>query len=129
MRRKERVSVDCSAGSLTKQYFKDDCDINQIVSKYTKTGYCGHVREVPGRYGDFSCVDDYHSAMTKVSDAQEQFHSLPAKVRKRFSNDVSELLDFLGDPENAAEAVALGLIEKPVEQAAPAVEVEPSADA
>ena len=38
--------------SLTKQSFKDECNINNIMSKYMKDGLIGHVNKHQGRYDD-----------------------------------------------------------------------------
>lgn len=96
--------------SRTKASFAEECDINSIMAKYQKYGVIDAVQKTNGQFGDFANVDDYHSAMNAVVDAQERFEMLPAKLRKRFGNDPAELLAFLADPENVEEAVKLGLI-------------------
>lgn len=95
----------------TKQSFRDECDINTILRKYVKSGFLSHVRDNPGQYGDFSDVDDYHTALNKICEANEGFLTLPSELRSRFSNDPSELIAFLANPDNRDEAIALGLIE------------------
>lgn len=108
-----RVTSSCGAreGNLgrTKQEFKEECDINEVLRRWTKT------RELPPpraalRYGDFTQVTDYHEAMSAVTDAETAFNELPAHMRTRFNNDPGELLDFLGEPSNLDEAVELGLV-------------------
>jgi len=48
--------------------------------------------------------------LIRVQELQGQFAGLPAKLRKRFSNNPENMLRFLEDPKNAGEAVKLGLL-------------------
>lgn len=96
--------------SLTKQSHAKECDINQIMLKWQKTGMIDHRNVYQGQYGDFTNTpDDYHESMNAVISANEMFESLPAKIRLRFGNDPGQFLDFVGDPENADEMIKLGL--------------------
>lgn len=94
--------------SLTKQSSKDDCDINNILAKYQRTGLLEFVNERQPQYADFSGFD-FHGSMQVVAKANEMFSDLPATVRKRFNNEPSEFLAFVDDPNNFDEAVKLGL--------------------
>lgn len=102
--------------SMTKQSFKAECDINLIMKRFKKTAgadflsrYSGYVS---GSFGDFSEVVDYRTALDQISRAKEVFGALPAKVRARFENDPAQFLDFVGNPANKDEMVALGLAVK-----------------
>nr|QJB20846.1 MAG: internal scaffolding protein [Microvirus sp.] len=97
--------------SLTQQQFKAECDINNIMAKYKKTGLITHVNRFAGHIGDFSSGDSYQESLHKVMAAQESFNALPAHIRSRFFNDPAQMLDFLSDPKNDEEAVKLGLRE------------------
>lgn len=101
--------------SLTKQSFKDECDANIIMSRWAAGGELTHISRVLPRYGDFSSVADYQTSLNVVLAMEEAFHSLPAKVRDRFGHDPAELLAFVADEANRAEAIELGLIDKPAE--------------
>lgn len=92
------------------QEFEAECNINNIMEKWLKTGVLTHVRRGEPMYGDFSNADDYHTAMTRVREAQERFLSLPAALRARVDNDPGKLLDFVADPRNAEELRELGLV-------------------
>lgn len=98
--------------SLTKQSFKDDCDLNVIMARYTKTGVLPTNLREDGIYGDFSEVGDYQRAQEIYLRANDQFQALPGKVRARFNNDPAEFLDFCSRSENKEEMVYLGLIDK-----------------
>jgi len=108
------VGVDSGGPSLTKQSFKDECDINNILRKYIKTGVLNASVKAQ-QMGDFSNVGDYHQAMNTVIAAHDAFMNLPSKIRERFDNDAGNFLAFMSDAKNEAEAVELGLaVRKPV---------------
>lgn len=96
----------------TQRHFQADCDINNIMAKFFRTGLLPHVNAAPD-FSDVSEPFNFREAMTFIVNTEEQFEALPAKIRKRFGNDPGRLLDFLGEPENAEEALRLGLIEAP----------------
>ncbi len=91
------------------QHFKAECDINNILKKYIKTGMITHVRENTGRFVDVSETGTYHEAVQRVRDTQKFFLGLPVSVRQKFDNDTSLFLDFILDPENESEIRLMGL--------------------
>lgn len=113
--------VDCSIDpdtgeelvSMTKQAFKDECDINNIMRKYERTGTLDHVASSVPQYGEYMSPYSYQESLNAILFAQEQFSNLPAELRARFGNDPAELLAFMDDPDNLDEAVKLGLVQKP----------------
>lgn len=92
----------------TKQSMKAECDINNILAKYQKTGAVSHLAKHGGSYG-FAPALDFHSAVNLVQRAQGMFDDLPASLRRRFNNDPGEFLAFIQDPANTPEAIKLGL--------------------
>jgi Chlamydia-phage Chp2 scaffold (Chlamy_scaf). len=60
---------------------------------------------------DFDEVFDFQSAMNVLVQAERSFMGLPANVRKRFSNDPGQMMEFLNDSSNYDEAVKLGLVQ------------------
>jgi len=110
--KKTRVSIKFKNPSLTKQSFKDECDINNIMKKWQRTGLIDHVNEHKGDYGDLTTYDDYHASMNAILDARESFETLPSGVRKEFDNDPSKFLKFVHDPKNADAMVEMGLAQK-----------------
>ena len=110
-----RVSISfVDAPSMTRQEFKDECDINQIMRRYYKTGVISHVNKYQGVYGDCP-ASDFTEAVALVERAEGMFSELPAHVRKRFENDPAQFLAFVEDESNREEAVLLGLIEVPAD--------------
>lgn len=107
-----RVVTEFKKPSKTKQSFKDECDVNVILSKYMKTGLITHLAGRQLTFGDFTSATDYQTALNRILEANNAFETLPAKVRARFANDPSELIAFVSDPTNRKEAEELGLVEK-----------------
>jgi len=101
--------LHCEDASRTQQHFKDECDINNILRQFNITGMLPE-QAVSPRYGDFSGIMDYHSALNQVIAAEDEFMSLPATLRARFENDPAQLIEFLDNPENKNEAIKLGLV-------------------
>lgn len=99
----------CTDPSMTQQQFQDECDINTIMQQFKVTGQLPVSGRMP-EYADYSdAVTDYQTAMNAIREAKENFMSLPSRVRERFHNDPQELLDFVMDKDNQAEAERLGL--------------------
>lgn len=95
--------------SCTEQAHAQAADINTIMLRYERSGLLPQKAE-GARYGDFSGVVDYHSAVESVRRADEAFMSLDPRVRARFENDPGKLLEFLSDEGNRKEAEDLGLV-------------------
>ena len=103
--------LHCEDASLAQQHFKEECDINTILQKFNVTGLLPEHTLSP-RYGDFTGIGDYHSALNRVIAAQDEFEALPAQIRARFDNDPANLIEFLENSDNRPEAEELGLVEK-----------------
>jgi phage internal scaffolding protein len=99
----------CKDATRAQQHHKDECDINVILERFGKTGQMP-VNAISGTYGDFSGVVDYHTAMNTLIAAESEFDALPAKTRARFNNDPYQLIQFMNDDNNRAEAERLGLV-------------------
>lgn len=102
------TGLRCDDPSLTQQQFKEEADINTIVDRFLKSGVLPTAVNMP-QYVDYEGVFDFQSAMNVVRKADENFMRLDAKVRARFNNSPQAFLEFFANPENAEEAVRLGL--------------------
>lgn len=101
--------------TLTKQEFIEECDVNNILKNYAKTGIMNEVK-TEGIFGDFTKIPNYQTALDVVNEANEQFLTLDSKIRvKEFDNNPQKLMDFLADPENRDRAVSLGLVTEKTE--------------
>ena len=111
----ERLPVQVSfkgTKTRTKSEFADEANINNIVKRCMN----GAAMPTGGRtplFGDFTEVEDFSSAQVLIAQANAEFEQLPSDVREKFGNNVSDLMDFLDDENNAAEAIELGLLPKP----------------
>lgn len=114
----------CEEPSLAQQHFKEECDINTILQKFNITGILPEAPLSP-RYGDFTGIGDYHTALNRVIAAQEEFEALPAQIRARFDNDPAKLIEFLDDEANRPEAEKLGLVDKVAAEVVEATQVTP----
>lgn len=101
--------------TMTQQQFAEECDINTIVKRFGLTGQLPNGINMP-QSGDFTEVTDFHTAMNLVREAEQAFLQIPGDVRARFNHDPAEVMKFLDDDKNRAEAIALGFIPKPPEQ-------------
>lgn len=108
---KKRIQPDLSGVSRTKQQFKDECDINVIISRFLRTGHLDVLQRLEPRYGDVTGLD-FINAMNTVARAQTLFNELPAEIRNRFENQPAKFLDFVQDEKNRPEAEELGLLKK-----------------
>lgn len=119
--------------SATHQSFKDECDINKIMSRIMKTGIDPFADRVAAQnFIDCTQVPDFMEAQDQVNAMYAYFESLPSSIRLRFENQPAQLVEFLSDlDKNGQEAIELGLIQapaKPAEVAPKAPEaVEPAA--
>lgn len=109
----------------TQQHMKAECEINNILGKYDKTGLITHVNRAVAQYGDYSEVNEYQESLNRVIAAQNAFMELPSAVRKRFANDPGAFFEFATDPSNHDEMVRMGLANAPVvpEVSTPSVDV------
>lgn len=119
---KLKIQSDTSqARDRTKQSFKDECDINMIMSRFQKTGVLDFANKNAPQFGDCTGVE-FQAGMELVARARSMFNEMPSKLRNRFSNNPAEFLEFVQNPANREEARELGLL-KP--EAAPASPPKP----
>ncbi len=97
----------------TKQSFKDETDVNQIIAKHTRMGTLSHLEQWGGQYGDWSDFN-FHDAQNQIANANSMFEQLPAAVKNQFANSPEKFLEYVNDPENSSD-----LAEKLPELAAP----------
>lgn len=106
---KKKVSLSSFEKTLTKQEFKDDCDINLIVKRYKKDGVITHVNPDNPIFAEFA-PQDYRNLLDLSIEADQAFKDLPSSLRKRFNNDPVQLMEFVSNiDDNYDEGVELGL--------------------
>lgn len=115
---RQRLQIGDLGPTRTKQEFKDECDINNILRQYVTTGTFTHINRRQPQYG-YVDGHDFMDAMRIVTEGQNMFADLPSHIRKRFGNDPAEFLAFVQNPDNAAEMASMGLREAPAPEPAP----------
>lgn len=98
--KRERVQTcykDDEGRTHTEQ--KDDCDINNILEKYRRTGVVNHLNKHGEQYGDFTKID-YQTAQNQVASVNSMFADLPAQERARFNHNPEQFLEFIAQQSN-----------------------------
>lgn len=93
----------------TKQSFKDECDINNIMKRFARTGVLDFAARQEPRYGDCTGLE-FTESMQRVAAANTMFHELPSHIRDRFKNSPAAFLDFVNNDANRVEAEKMGLL-------------------
>lgn len=83
----------------TKQDFREECDVNQILRRFMKTGEMPVPNATP-RYVDAASLPDLQTSLHIMQEAEAHFLKLPAQVRKHFDNNPQAFVDFATKPEN-----------------------------
>jgi len=118
--KRKRVQLFTGSESPTEQAHKDDCDINQVVAKYSGDELRALMNNRPAIFADLVSAPSYQQSLDIVRNAEEQFNALPSKVRKEFDNDPRAFLAFVEQPKNAQKLIDLGLATKRAEEDPPA---------
>jgi len=103
-----RYQTKFSEPTKTQQCFKDQCSMKQIIQKAKKFGLPQPTNK--GFFGDFSGID-FQGMQNLMCQANEGFMALHPSIRRRFHNNPQELIDFIDNDENRAEAEKLGLVQ------------------
>ena len=109
-RKYPRVYCKITEPSMTKQSFKDECNINKIMAKFQKLGAITHYAKHAPTYGDATHTE-LHDALNIVAEANTMFEELPSLLRKKFDNDPEKFLEFVNNDKNLEEMRELGLAE------------------
>lgn len=105
------AGLRCEDPSLTVQSFTEDADINVLARRFgiTEIPFAPIGEEII----DTTQFPELRDILEARRAAANGFANLPVKIRKRFRNSPEELWNFLQDPDNADEAVRLGLLTRP----------------
>lgn len=103
------VDLDCQAANdgMTRQEFKDECDINVLMAGYFKTGLS--FNDKPMEFLDVSDVPDLMSSISYMERAESAFMTLTAQVRREFDNDAVKFVEYASNPANVERMREWGL--------------------
>lgn len=111
---RRRVQLHTGTECLVEQAHKADCDINNIIARFSGDELRAFIQQDPGAYQDLSNAVDLKTAMDTVIESERLFDALPSAVRKKFNNNPIEFLEFAQDKKNGKAMVDMGLaIERP----------------
>lgn len=101
--------------SQTDQSSLEETTIDYYLRRYAATGIDPAAgRLEASQFGDFSSIDDFRSAQTKVAAVKSGFESLTAQERAQFDNNFSNYVEFILNPENAKAAQDMGFLHAPI---------------
>jgi len=106
-----RVQSTNNEPTRTKTSMQAECDINNIMEKFKKTGMVNHFTSRRAEYLDMPMAEDFHEAINTVLHARTMFDELPSELRNRFHNDPELFLEFVDNEANRPEMVQMGLLE------------------
>lgn len=125
-RTRVRTYAPSGGKSRTQQHMKDETDINMIIKRHAETGNISHLNPRKPLYMDCTKVTTLQAAIHLVEEAEDNFATLPAEVRKACNNDPVQFMDMLYTQEGTAELSEAGL-EYAAEPAQPATDqIKPS---
>jgi Chlamydia-phage Chp2 scaffold (Chlamy_scaf) len=113
-----RDDITFTGVSLTKQDQAEDCDIKKLV-QHMQLGYEVPVNPADSQFYDATAVPSYQESLNRIAKAKEYMDTLPVSLQKRFNYDVSQMLDFISNPDTHAEAVKYGLKEEIKQETTP----------
>lgn len=95
---------------ITKQEFKDECEIYNILKQYQRTGIIQHINSKQPIFEDLPDEYDFQSSMNTILRAEEAFAALPSSIRDSYDNDPQRFLAALTDPAQADKLIELGVL-------------------
>lgn len=98
----------------TMQNHKNECDVNQIIKKFTRRSLEEYNRGFADNYGDLSGFD-YQEAQFQIAQANSLYEQLPSAIRMKFDGP-GDYLAFVENPDNEAELRKLGILPKKPEK-------------
>lgn len=125
---RHRVSIGFPKEGMTKQAFKDECDVNKIVARFQATGELPNMANIPPQYLDVSEMN-FQDHQNYIAGAMSLFHELPAKIRDRFENNPGEFFEFCSQEKNRPEMAEMGLLRVEPPPVVPMAALTPSAPA
>lgn len=120
---RRRTTVDCSIethGGGADQSSKKQCDINNIMAQYAKSGMLPQINSSEPRFIDNTLIPDLNTAFEVTNRAIELFKELPPTIRKLMDNNPANLESFIQDPNNYGTLLKNGII---VENKPPETEI------
>lgn len=107
--KRKRIQQEFKLPSRTEQSYKDECDIEFIISNFVKTG----IDPREGRkmsFVDCTQVKDFNDAQNLIAETKSMFYSLPPEIRDEFQT-VDGYLEYVSNPANLKDCYERGIID------------------
>lgn len=95
--------------SLTDESFKQECDIDFIISNFVQRGIEPPEHQV--QYGKQFTSADFEKSLATITECKSAFECLPAIEKEKFNNSVTNFLDFVSNPANLKVSYEKGYID------------------
>lgn len=92
-------AIDDYSDGRTKQAFKNETLIDNILSRAEQAGTLSHLQKYEAQYGDFSDFD-FQEHANKLARGRSIFEALPGEIREEFSNNPQKFFDYVNDENN-----------------------------
>lgn len=99
---RKRVQITFNEPTLTKQSFKHECNINNIINKFSETGQIPNINQLEKQYG-FAPNIDLKTSLDMVKNLNEEFENLDPKIQQEFDNNPRNYAAFLQEYNEAPE--------------------------
>lgn len=101
----DRTALYCKDPSKTQQHFRDEQDINVIVSRVLKTGELPPI-QMP-QYADMTTQEDYHTMLNRIAETNGLFYKLDPELRAEYKNDPGAWLEDVNEKLKAGDLAPL----------------------
>lgn len=106
----DRVYSPHGERSMTRQEFKEECDIYEILAQFRDTGVIRRVQTAQPTFGDLPDDIDFQQSVNTVLQAQQAFASLPSNVRDFYGNNPERFLAAMYDSSQRDQLERFGLV-------------------
>ena len=126
-KRRYRPTIKCKKSeNKAKQSFKDQCDINKIIKKYTEAG------ELPRTHGREPVYRDHQNAnftevQMNIAGAKTLYAELHPSIQEKFESP-EDFINGLTDPDRIPEMINKGIVREILPQGSPKPSPQPGGD-
>lgn len=107
---RRKVVSEFHLPSLTEQHHIEECDLNNIVSRFTQTGQFDNRLIRNKQYGEQPTTDQIQEGRYAMAKAESFFQSLSPALQAKYQN-ASTLLAAIGDPSEATQLASEGILQ------------------
>ena len=106
LNKRKRVQIFFKEPTLTKQSFKDECDINKIIKRFSETGQIPLQNGLEAQYGE-APIMDLKLALDTVDNLRQEFDNLEPQQKEIFGGNMNNYAQFLSDYAESPQSFAI----------------------